>query len=194
MEEIINNILDLHDGEKASPIIIGKKSVIFITTTGRVISLSAKQRATRLNRGYEEFRDDYGCYKVHRLVATAFIPNPELKPTVNHIDGVKTNNRVENLEWATQKENSQHARKNGLVPEVKKESRKYTKEQFRNIIEKIINEGYSIKHACSMYGMPYSTIAVGFMRLRQGKPNLLDDILTDEEKGKICNHKKGLRW
>ena len=69
-------------------------------------------------------------YTVHKLVATAFIPNPQNKPTVNHKDGNKRNNCVSNLEWATFKEQKVHAWKNNLVWNVRRKNGTFAKKEM----------------------------------------------------------------
>ena len=71
--------------------------------------LSSKQNKHQYESIMVSHNPDKRVY-IHRLVATAFIPNPENKRDVNHKNGNKKDNRVENLEWVTHKENAAHAR------------------------------------------------------------------------------------
>ena len=72
-------------------------------------------------------------FKGHRLVAEAFIPNPENKPTINHINGDKTCNKKWNLEWATREEQMRHAYKLGLKKPIEPKNKKLTNEQVLEI-------------------------------------------------------------
>lgn len=76
----------------------------------KLMSLSTRARYLNVNLSRDGRPENF---LIHRLVAQAFIPNPENKPYVNHIDGDTHNNHVSNLEWATQSENINHAIKIG---------------------------------------------------------------------------------
>lgn len=123
---------EIIEGEKWKDI-IGYEGLYKVSDKGRVLSvkrtvkcgkcgtreMSERILKTALHRdGYElVYLSDKGFQKtthVHRLVAKSFIQNPERKRTVNHIDGNKENNKVENLEWATHSENMIHAWDIGL--------------------------------------------------------------------------------
>lgn len=73
---------------------------------------------------------DHKRFLVHRLVATAFIPNPDGKETVNHKNGIKDDNTVSNLEWNTRSENVKHSYLTGLKT-VSDERRKQLSEQMK---------------------------------------------------------------
>lgn len=96
---------------------------------------------------------------VHRLVAEAFIENDKNKPFVNHKDGNKLNNRVENLEWCTYRENTDHAVANDLVAFGSRACKTKLAEQEVYQIKHLIYKGYSCKYISMMFGVSISTIS-----------------------------------
>lgn len=91
---------------------------------------------------------------VHRLIAKAFIPNPDNYPQVNHISGIKTDNSVYNLEWCTNLHNRRHAQKLGLFGNMQGQNspaRKLDQTQVRTI------------RKCVQDGMCYQDLATYFM-------------------------------
>ena len=98
----------------------GYEGLYSITDTGKVFSHKRGKflKLVKNSHGYLQvdlYKNGKGKnHQVHRLVAIAFIANPEKKEQVNHINAIKSDNRVENLEWSTHLENNRHKASNSL--------------------------------------------------------------------------------
>lgn len=95
---------------------------------------------------------------VHRLVAEYFVSNPLNKPQVNHINGVKTDNNIENLEWVSHRENLDHAIKNNLT--LKGEENRNSKLKDVDVVKIhfLLQKGITTKELSESYNVSYSTI------------------------------------
>lgn len=101
-------------------------------------------------------------YSVHRIVATAFIDNPCNKKCVNHINGIKHDNRVENLEWVTYSENTKHSYTNQLQISQKGSDCSQSKTDESSVIEmrNIYNSGIiTVTELAKKYGLSISTVS-----------------------------------
>jgi hypothetical protein len=113
--------------------------------------------------GFSLFKDStQKKVKVHRLVAEHFVDNPDNKPNVNHKNGIKTDNRAENLEWCTQKENIQHAFDSGLNHKGEKHGNALINEEQAKFIK---YSNHTIKELCGMFNLSRSAISF----IRSGK-------------------------
>lgn len=165
--------LDGHVEDFRQIILDGIYTPYLVSSFGRIISVN--YRGVPNNPRVMKQKTSKGLYKeimicinmvrktylVHRLVALMFIPNPENKPEVNHMDGIKSHNFVWNLEWNTDKENDTHARLHGLKrPRYGEEigNNIYKEEDIRKVCELFVENKYSIKEISEMTGVSPSTV------------------------------------
>lgn len=151
--------------------VVGFEEYFQVSNLGNVFSKRSNRilKQAKSKTGYWTFATKIGGrngskhnFKVHRLVAEAFIPNPESKPFVNHIDGCKTNNMLSNLEWVTHAENVAHALATGL------RNRKLTVEQ----VLEIRASTKSYRELASIYGL--SHVSIGHIKSRESYKDVPD--------------------
>lgn len=145
---------------------VSEEGIVRNSVTKRVLKPSTDRR------GYTRYSMSNGAGKTpkivypHRVVAELFIPNPENKPQVNHRNGNKQNPHKDNLEWATPKENIDHAIKTGLI-DPKSASKKATEASIKKISKKtkiedketgIVTEYPSMAEAHRVTGMSLKRI------------------------------------
>lgn len=154
--------------------VIGYESFYEVSNIGRVKSLirgSGNHRNTKEKilkpyeaSGYYEvslYIDKSKVHgKIHRLMARAFIPNPEKKRCINHKNGIKTDNRLSNVEWATHTENLVHAYQTGLhKPRPGVIVRQRHSDEEIILAKKLINEGHRLVDIAKMHKLSLNILS-----------------------------------
>ena len=146
----------------------------FVDKEGKVYSKRKFNSLTELKQsktghgGYVKVRINLKDKFVHRLVAIAYLDNPENKETVNHKDGNKLNNNVENLEWNTRRENTQHAYDIGL-------HKPYTgikdkgNNKYYNEWVKLLKMNISYREIGKMYDVSHHTVSRTISKFNKNK-------------------------
>lgn len=158
----------------------GESTIYYVSEYGDVVSFkhgkvkSLKVHETKPKKGKKTRKKKQGYLYVklwihgktraaflHRLVAQAYISNPENKPEVNHKDGDKHNNYVKNLEWVTSKENKKHAREHNLTNYAKGENSgrsKYKNSEIKYACELLSKNEYPITYISEMCKVDVDTL------------------------------------
>lgn len=92
---------------------IDENGVVTNSKTKNVLKTQINQKGYKCINLY--IKGNYKHFKLHKLIAYYFIPNPDNLPCINHLDGNKLNNDISNLEWSTLSSNTKHAYDNGLI-------------------------------------------------------------------------------
>jgi len=151
--------------------IIGYEGLYTVSDTGVVKSTPRKgTKGGEIKVIKDEYYEVVLCkdmkmkrFNLHRLIATAFIPNPENKPQVNHINGDKYDNRIENLEWCNNSENQLHSYRIGLRKSVRGEKNGNAKLTDKQVVEiysiiKSRGKNYGRKELALKYSVSECTI------------------------------------
>ena len=165
-----------------------------ISNTGKVISKKTGLQLKPMynKKGYQYVHLSINRYKstkqyIHRLVGIHFIPNPDNKPQINHIDGNPSNNNVDNLEWCTNDENQRHAVLNNL--HFQGESHrcsKFTNESIL-LLPKLVQAGFTPKLINQITGVAVSNLLKIFngklwrpLNLFPNTPHFKHGVLTNK--------------
>lgn len=151
------------------------------THHGDIESEFCKDRDGYCRCTVQKVNGKYSSQPVHRLVAKAFIDNPENKPCVNHKDNDRTNNRVDNLEWVTPKENVHHSFVQGKRKILKEVQRTTVLTDFQVSQIAKLRALYTVNQLSKLFNIKYSTLKniirrVNKRRLDNQQPSIYEDI------------------